>query len=70
MSPEQLKEEIRKCREDAAYFIKNYVYITHPIRGRVKFDLYRFQERIVNEKVSAGRSNNNMRRICSVVHNL
>lgn len=49
MNPDQLKEEIEKCRNDAAYFIKNYVYITHPVRGRVRFDLYRFQERIVNE---------------------
>ena len=49
MKPDELKEEIKRCREDAAYFIKNYVYITHPVRGRVKFALYRFQERIVNE---------------------
>tara|TARA_R100000458_G_C8277501_1_gene253020 strand:+ start:1405 stop:2874 length:1470 start_codon:yes stop_codon:yes gene_type:complete len=49
MKPDELKEEIEKCRNDATYFIKNYVYITHPVRGRVKFDLYRFQERIVNE---------------------
>jgi len=49
MNPDDLKVEIEKCRSDAAYFIKNYVYITHPVRGRVKFDLYRFQERIVNE---------------------
>jgi hypothetical protein len=49
MNPEELKSEIKKCREDAAYFIKNYVYITHPVRGRVKFDLYRFQERIITE---------------------
>ena len=49
MKPDELKSEIQKCRNDAAYFIKNYVYITHPLRGRVKFDLYRFQERIVNE---------------------
>ena len=49
MNPDELKVEIEKCRADAAYFIKNYVYITHPMRGRVKFELYRFQERIVNE---------------------
>ena len=49
MNPDELKLEIEKCRNDAAYFIKNYVYITHPMRGRVKFELYRFQERIVNE---------------------
>lgn len=49
MKPDELKAEIEKCRNDAAYFIKNYVYITHPVRGRVKFDLYRFQERIINE---------------------
>ena len=49
MNPTELKAEIKKCREDASYFIKNYVYITHPVRGRVKFDLYRFQERIIKE---------------------
>ena len=49
MDSAQLKAEINKCRNDASYFIKNYVYITHPVRGRVKFDLYRFQERIINE---------------------
>ena len=49
MNPDELKVEIERCRADAAYFIKNYVYITHPMRGRVKFELYRFQERIVNE---------------------
>ena len=49
MNPDELKKELDKCRNDAAYFIKNYVFITHPVRGRVKFELYRFQERIVNE---------------------
>ena len=49
MKPDQLKEEFSKCKEDAAYFIRNYVKITHPVRGRVPFDLYKFQERIVNE---------------------
>jgi hypothetical protein len=49
VSREELQEEFRKCKEDPCYFIRNYVYITHPVRGRVKFDLYRFQDRIIQE---------------------
>ena len=49
MKHDDLKEEFSKCKEDAAYFIRNYVHIVHPVRGRVLFDLYRFQERIVGE---------------------
>ena len=44
-----MTEEIRKCSVDPVYFIRNYINIEHPIKGIVPFDLYRFQERIVNE---------------------
>lgn len=46
------------CEEDPIYFIRNYVYIQHPRRGQVKFDLWPFQEKLVqvyneNERVVA-----------------
>ena len=46
---EEILEELRKCSEDPAYFIRNYVNIEHPIKGIVPFDLYRFQEKIISE---------------------
>jgi len=45
---EQIKEYV-KCSEDPLYFIKNYVKIVHLDRGLVPFDLYDFQEDIVNK---------------------
>jgi hypothetical protein len=53
---EKIQEEIEKCAKDPAYFIRQYIKITHPMRGQVPFDLYRFQERIVNE-INAERFN-------------
>ncbi len=51
LSKKQIIEELDKCSKDPVYFIKNYVYIEHPIKGIIPFDLYRFQTRIVNEVV-------------------
>ncbi len=42
-------KEYRKCKKDPVYFLSNYVHVVHPIRGLVKFDLYPFQKRIINE---------------------
>ena len=47
-TPEQL-EEFRRCILDPIYFMRNYLYIQHPKHGRVKFDLYEYQERMVRE---------------------
>ena len=44
---EQIQEIIR-CTTDPSYFIKNYVYIKHPVRGRIKFDLYDYQEDMIH----------------------
>lgn len=49
MTPDQIRDELHKCSEDPVYFIKKYVYIVHPIKGRIKFDLYKFQERLLGE---------------------
>ena len=43
---EQLAEYIR-CQEDPVYFIKKYVKIIHVDKGLVDFDLYSFQEKMV-----------------------
>jgi hypothetical protein len=40
-------EEIVKCGADPAHFIKTYVYIQHPIRGRILFKTYDFQDDVV-----------------------
>lgn len=40
-------DEIMKCGEDPIYFIKKYLYIQHPLKGRLPFDLYPFQEECV-----------------------
>jgi len=48
-----MTEEIRKCSEDPVYFIRTYINIEHPIKGIIPFDLYRFQERIVNEVLNS-----------------
>lgn len=39
-----IKQELGKCIQDPIYFIKKYCYIQHPQRGRIKFELYPFQE--------------------------
>lgn len=42
-------EEYKKCAGDIVYFLKRYVYIQHPERGRIKFNLYSFQEKVLSE---------------------
>ena len=41
--------EINRCVGDIEYFIKNYVYIQHPTRGAVLFDLYDYQLEVIND---------------------
>jgi hypothetical protein len=36
-------QEIVRCGRDPIYFIKKYVYIQHPTRGKVQLDTYPFQ---------------------------
>lgn len=40
---DQIKE-ILKCGKDPAYFIKNYVKISHPVKGPIPFKLFPYQE--------------------------
>ena len=50
---EQIKEVIKQqyiqCATDPAYFMKKYCMIQHPIKGKIPFDLYKFQEKTVSE---------------------
>ena len=44
-----IKQEYVKCAKDPAYFMKKFCMIQHPIKGKIPFDLYDFQESSVNE---------------------
>jgi len=39
-----LAEEYLLCSKDPVYFMRKYCYIQHPMRGKIKFELYDFQE--------------------------
>lgn len=39
--------ELKKCKSDPVYFLKNYVIIKHPTKGPVPFELFPFQERAI-----------------------
>lgn len=52
----QMKAERDRCAKDPAYFICKYIKVTHPIKGRVNFDLYNFQKKIL-EAVENNRFN-------------
>lgn len=45
----EMAMELLRCARDPIYFIRNYVYIKHPKRGRIKFDLYPYQEEMIRK---------------------
>ena len=46
---EIIRDEYAKCVADPAYFMKKYCYIQHPIRGKILFKLYPYQETVLEE---------------------
>ena len=42
---EAIKREYAKCATDPVYFLGKYGVIQHPVRGKVNFNLYDFQEK-------------------------
>ena len=42
-----IKQELIRCKQDPVYFIKKYYTIQHPTRGRMTFNLYPFQEKVL-----------------------
>lgn len=49
ISEEDRESEFTKCALDFKYFAETYVKITHPKRGLVPFNLYPYQERVIND---------------------
>ena len=43
-----IAQEYIKCAKDPAYFMRKYCYIQHPTRGRILFNLYPFQDKILH----------------------
>lgn len=46
---EYVKAEYKRCASDPIYFFKKYCYIVNLDRGKVKFELYPFQEKVLQE---------------------
>ena len=44
-----IKEEYAKCATNPIHFMKRYAKIQHPTRGKILFELYPFQEDVLNE---------------------
>ena len=44
-----IKSEYTRCAKDPIYFMKKYCMIQHPTRGKIHFNLYKFQERSLDE---------------------
>lgn len=73
-------QEITKCLTDISYFIRNYVYIVSLDEGRVLFDLYDYEQEMIdlfnNNKYVIIRASRQMRknhhssRISSLVYHI
>ena len=42
-----IRQEYIKCAKDPVHFMRKYCYIQHPQRGRIQFNLYPFQEKVL-----------------------
>ena len=42
-----IQQEYVKCAADPVHFMRKYCYIQHPQRGRIPFNLYPFQEKVL-----------------------
>lgn len=45
-TPEMILE-LRRCKKDPIYFLRNFIKIQHPTRGTISFDMYEYQEKFV-----------------------
>ena len=43
-----LRQEYIKCASDPAHFMRKYCFIQHPQRGRIQFNLYPFQDKVLH----------------------
>lgn len=44
-----IKDEYKKCAGDPVYFMKKYCKIQHPTKGKIRFELFPFQEKTLRE---------------------
>jgi hypothetical protein len=44
-----IREEYKKCLLNPQYFIRKYCFIQEPVRGRILFDLYKYQENSIDD---------------------
>ena len=42
-----IQQEYVKCAADPVHFMRKYCFIQHPQRGRIPFNLYPFQEKVL-----------------------
>lgn len=49
-TPENI-QELKKCMSDPVHFIKNYIYLQHPSRGKILFDLYDYQVELIENLI-------------------
>lgn len=47
LTPNELKE-LARCTLSPHHFIRNYCYIQHPTKGKLKFDLFDYQEGLID----------------------
>ena len=45
---EIIKTELVKCAKEPQYFMKKYCVVQHPMRGKVPFHLYPYQEKCLD----------------------
>ena len=43
-----IRQEYLKCAQDPVHFMRKYCYIQHPQRGRIQFNLFPFQEKVLS----------------------
>ena len=43
-----IQQEYLKCAQDPVHFMKKYCFIQHPQRGRIPFNLYPFQDKVLH----------------------
>ena len=48
---EVIKKEYIKCKFRSYLFLKRYCFIQHPIKGKIPFSLYDFQEKTIEDFV-------------------
>ena len=46
---EIIKQEWLRCYQDPVYWMKKYYWIQHPQKGRIQFNLYPFQEKVLRQ---------------------